>query len=221
MMSTFPAMPFSDGFFGTPFPAFEGGFTPWDCQDGPFLFEQNEPIVTLMRAQEPVFSNSGSDNSNPNPVSPDSGSPGSHEVNRKRRGSQGVNRKRSGSNSGSDDPNRPAYVVDERKRRRMISNRESARRSRMRKQRHLENMRNQVNRFRAGNRELTNRVRLVSHHCQVIRRENDQLRSEAVMLRQKLWEIRQFLLARQLQQSAWACSNVTAINEQNQPPLIT
>lgn len=208
MLSSFPAMLSSDGFFGTPFPAFEGGFTPWYCQEPTFPFQQDEPVFGLDPTQEPVFSNSGSDNSNPIHISSNSGS-------------NEENRKRSSSNSGSDDP----PIVDERKRRRMISNRESARRSRMRKQKHLENLRNQVNRLKVGNRDIMNQLRLVTHHSQLLLRDNERLRSESVMLRQKLWDIRQVLLVRQLQQqlasSAWPCNNVTSINEQTPTTLVT
>lgn len=207
-MSSFPAMLSSDAFFETPFPDFEGGFTPWDCQEPTFPFHQDEPVFGLDPTQEPVFSNSGSDYSNPIHIS--SNSCPNEE-----------NRKRSSSNSGSDEP----PIVDERKRRRMLSNRESARRSRMRKQKHLENLRNQVNRLKVGNRDIMNRLRLVTHHSQLVLRDNEQLRSQSVMLRQKLSDIRQVLLVRQLQQqlasSAWPCNNVTPINEQTPTTLVT
>ena len=155
----------------------------------------------LSPPQEPVFSFSGSDNSTPKTNSSDDG-----EMN-------------------------PAaeydvVMVDERKRRRMISNRESARRSRMRKQKHLENLRNQLNRFKTGNKELTNRLRVLNLHGQLLREENQSLRYESVMLQQKLWDIRQVLLVRQLHHqlipSGWPCNNnLTTIYEQNPPSLIT
>ncbi|KAH7566723.1 hypothetical protein ACOSP7_023347 [Xanthoceras sorbifolium] len=115
-------------------------------------------------------------------------------------GSDETNVNRTNSNSGSDDQNLPVSVIDERKRRRMISNRESARRSRMRKQKHLENLRNQVNRLKLENRELTNRLQIVMHHCQRVWTDNDRLQSEHIMLRKKLSEIRRILVFRQLQQ---------------------
>lgn len=123
-------------------------------------------------------------------------------------------------NSCSDEPNQPLLVTDERKRRRMISNRESARRSRMRKQKHLENLRNQVNRLRIENRELMNRLRFVLYHFHCVRTDNDRLRSEYSMLRKKLSSIRQILMLRQLQQftSAWACNNI--ITTEQTPSLI-
>lgn len=183
MLSSFPAMLSSDGFFGTPFPAFEGGFTPWYCQEPTFPFQQDEPVFGLDPTQEPVFSNSGSDNSNPIHISSNSGS-------------NEENRKRNSSNSGSDDP----PIVDERKRRRMISNRESARRSRMRKQKHLEDLRNEVNRLKFEKRDMMNQLRLFTHHSQILQTENELLRSKSVMLQQKLWDMHQDLVVRQLEQ---------------------
>ncbi|GLT75363.1 hypothetical protein SLA2020_470940 [Shorea laevis] len=120
-------------------------------------------------------------------------------------------------------PKRAASVIDERKRRRMISNRESARRSRMRKQKHLENLRNQVNRLKLENRELTNRLRFILFHFDRVRTDNDRLQSEHTMLRQKLSDIRQILVFKQLQQQlspAWPCNNFTDLSEQT-PPIIT
>ncbi|KAK2656767.1 hypothetical protein Ddye_009819 [Dipteronia dyeriana] len=119
------------------------------------------------------------------------------------------------SNSCSVDQNLPVSVIDERKRRRMLSNRESARRSRMRKQKHLENLRNQVNRLRLENRELTSRFQIVFYHYRRVCTDNDRLRSEHSMLRKRLSEIRQILVFRQLQQfsSAWPC-NTTLATEQ-------
>ncbi|OAY35632.1 basic leucine zipper 4 [Manihot esculenta] len=126
-------------------------------------------------------------------------------------------------NFNSDDPNPSIIsVVDERKRRRMISNRESARRSRIRKQKHLENLRNQVNQLRVENRALMNRLHSVLYHYQSVQRENDQLRSEYSVLRQNLSNIRQILMLRQLQQftSAWPCNNINT-TEQTISPLVT
>ncbi|KAG8474870.1 hypothetical protein CXB51_031599 [Gossypium anomalum] len=126
------------------------------------------------------------------------------------------------SNSGLDESNQTLSIIDERKRRRMISNRESARRSRMRKQKHLENLRNQANRLRIENRELINRLRFLLYHCYRVRTDNDRLRSESTVLRQKLLDMHQNLLFKQLQQfsSAWPCNNVTVMSEQIPPPLI-
>ncbi|RYQ80938.1 hypothetical protein Ahy_Scaffold1g107004 isoform C [Arachis hypogaea] len=84
----------------------------------------------------------------------------------------------------------------------------------MRKQRHLENLRNQLKASRVENRELNNRLQLMVHHFNRVRTENDWLRSERTLLRQKLSYMTQILLFQQLQQpslssSAWPCNNVT------------
>ncbi|KAJ0981834.1 hypothetical protein J5N97_010089 [Dioscorea zingiberensis] len=102
--------------------------------------------------------------------------------------------------SGSDGPVRsgPICPAEDRRLRRKISNRESARRSRMRKQRHLEDLRIQANRLRSENRELASRLGTVSQHCLLFRRENDRLLEEASALRLRLSDIRQLLLLRQL-----------------------
>ncbi|XP_043715836.1 basic leucine zipper 43-like [Telopea speciosissima] len=77
-------------------------------------------------------------------------------------------------------------IIDERKQRRMISNRESARRSRMRKQKHLDELWSQVMRLRNENRQLIDKLNHVSEcHDQVLQ-ENERLREEASDLRQML-----------------------------------
>ncbi|KAL7245422.1 hypothetical protein ACSBR2_000703 [Camellia fascicularis] len=101
---------------------------------------------------------------------------------------------RSGSETGL-----TVYSVEERKRRRMISNRESARRCRWKKKRHLEDLTNQVNRLRLENRVLKNRFCLVSHHCLVAQRESDRLQTESLLLQQRLSGLYQILVAMQLQ----------------------
>lgn len=84
---------------------------------------------------------------------------------------------------------RAIFTVEERKYRRMVSNRESARRSRWRKKRHLENLTNQVNRLRVENRNLKNRLGYVAHQCHVAWAENDRLRSEFLALWARLSDL--------------------------------
>ena len=203
MISTFPSIfPSSDSLLGNPFPSFDGGFTPWDC---PELYTVQSPEpgpADLVHTPTPVQSGSTDPIHSPNPVL--SGS-----------GSEEPNSNRTDPMTGpvQPEPDRTGSVVDERKRRRMISNREAAKRSRMRKQKHLENLRNQVNRLRVENREITNRVRFGSYHLHRVRSDNNRLRYELDMLRQQWNDIRQLLLVRRLQQvppAIWPCNTVVS-----------
>ncbi|KAK3030237.1 hypothetical protein RJ639_038360 [Escallonia herrerae] len=99
----------------------------------------------------------------------------------------------SGSTSGSD-MSRSVYTLEERRVRRMVSNRESARRSRQRKKRHLENLSKQMDRLRHENRELKNRVGFFSYGLLAVQCENERLRSESLDLQIKLSTLRQTLV---------------------------
>nr|XP_009804217.1 PREDICTED: G-box-binding factor 1-like [Nicotiana sylvestris] len=187
--------------------------SPWECLESAFILPEQRVESVFSPNQsptpEPVLSNSGSGPDKYITDSPNSSS-----------GSDELNMNNDSPNSGSD-----ILVINERKRKRMISNRESARRSRMRKQKHLDNLRNQANRHKVANRDLTNRVHLVTSHCQLVQRNNEMLRTESVLLQQRLENIREILLARQLQQqlyhsSAWPCNNYVEQRPQifiNQP----
>ncbi|KAL2346502.1 hypothetical protein Fmac_000502 [Flemingia macrophylla] len=88
--------------------------------------------------------------------------------------------------SGSQGSNRAVYSPEERKLRRMQSNRESARRSRYRKKKHVENLTSQLNRLNIQNRELKNRLASTMHHYLLLSLHNDLLESESVALIAKL-----------------------------------
>lgn len=94
------------------------------------------------------------------------------------------------SNSTSDEADDHQFqVIDERKQRRMISNRESARRSRMRKQRHLDELWSQVLRLRSENHNLLDKLNHVSDSHDKVVQENAKLKEEASDLRQMLTDI--------------------------------
>ncbi|XP_028786022.1 basic leucine zipper 43-like [Neltuma alba] len=80
-------------------------------------------------------------------------------------------------------------MIDERKQRRMISNRESARRSRMRKQRHMDELWSQVVRLRTENHNLIHRLNHVSESHDRALQENVKLREEASDLRQMVADL--------------------------------
>ncbi|XP_022769985.1 basic leucine zipper 43-like [Durio zibethinus] len=91
------------------------------------------------------------------------------------------------SNSTSDEADEQQLsLINERKQRRMISNRESARRSRMRKQRHLDELWSQVVWLRNENHQLIDKLNHVSESHDKVVQENAQLKEEASELRQML-----------------------------------
>lgn len=100
----------------------------------------------------------------------------------------------------SDNPcgsNEMVEPVDERKRRRTLSNRESAKRSRLRKKRRFEELTEEVNQLNLKNQELKNRLANVLSCDNAITRENNQLKTESVCLEIRFLELYRFLVAMQ------------------------
>ncbi|KAL8471878.1 hypothetical protein ACS0TY_028558 [Phlomoides rotata] len=92
-------------------------------------------------------------------------------------------------NSTSDEADEHLSIIHERKQRRMISNRESARRSRMRKQKHLDELWSQVVWLRNENNQLMDKLNNLSEgHDQAVQ-ENAQLKEETLELRQMFSEM--------------------------------
>ncbi|XP_048128484.1 bZIP transcription factor 11-like [Rhodamnia argentea] len=94
-------------------------------------------------------------------------------------------------NSGSEE-NLQA-LMDQRKRKRMLSNRESARRSRMRKQKHLDELVDQVAQLRKENHQLGNNVNIVSQHYLNLETENSILRVQKNELTHRLESLNEIL----------------------------
>ncbi|XP_009774323.1 basic leucine zipper 43-like [Nicotiana tabacum] len=92
----------------------------------------------------------------------------------------------SGNSTSDEADEQQLRIIDERKKRRMISNRESARRSRMRKQRHLDELWSQVLRLRTENHNLIDKLNQVSDCHERVLQENAELKQEASDLRQML-----------------------------------
>ncbi|KAL3525804.1 hypothetical protein ACH5RR_014176 [Cinchona calisaya] len=94
------------------------------------------------------------------------------------------------SNSTSDEADdQQLSIINERKQRRMISNRESARRSRMRKQKHLDELWSQVVWLRNENHQLIDKLNHVSERHDRVLHQNTQLKEEASELRQMLTDM--------------------------------
>ncbi|KAL3844558.1 hypothetical protein ACJIZ3_001961 [Penstemon smallii] len=95
------------------------------------------------------------------------------------------------SNSTSDEADEQQLsIINERKQRRMISNRESARRSRMRKQKHLDELWSQVVRLRNENHQLIDKLNNFSESHDRVLNENARLKEEASELRQMLTDMK-------------------------------
>ncbi|KAI4375069.1 hypothetical protein MLD38_012981 [Melastoma candidum] len=104
-----------------------------------------------------------------------------------------------GSNSNSNPSNQEVATDSsldmDRKQKRMISNRESARRSRWRKKKRLEDITDELSRLNATNQELSARLGLAAHRCLVIQRENQRLRLEYASLSSMLSGLYGMLIA--------------------------
>lgn len=87
--------------------------------------------------------------------------------------------------SGSEENNLEA-VMEQRKRKRMISNRESARRSRMRKQKLLDDLTAQVAQLRKENHQIVTSVSITTQHYLSVEAENSVLRAQADELKHRL-----------------------------------
>lgn len=86
--------------------------------------------------------------------------------------------------SGSEEDAQP--IMDERKRKRMLSNRESARRSRMRKQQHLDDLLSQVARLKEENSQFLMQVNLFTEQYARLDSENTVLKTQVMELTDRL-----------------------------------
>lgn len=96
-------------------------------------------------------------------------------------------------NSPSSEENLQA-LMDQKRQKRKISNRESARRSRMRKQKHLDDLTAQVNQMRKQNSQTLTRLTLTAQQHFVVEAENSILRTQLMELTCRLQSVNEFLL---------------------------
>ncbi|KAK6938858.1 Basic-leucine zipper domain [Dillenia turbinata] len=94
-------------------------------------------------------------------------------------------------NSGSEEDLQ--VLMDQRKRKRMQSNRESARRSRMRKQRHLDDLTAQVARLRNENNQILTTINITTQHYLTVEAENSVLRAQKAELSNRLDSLNEIL----------------------------
>ncbi|KAI3521958.1 hypothetical protein L1887_11434 [Cichorium endivia] len=83
--------------------------------------------------------------------------------------------------SGSDED-----LMDQRKRKRMQSNRESARRSRMRKQKHLDDLTDQINQIKKDNTQILTTINVTTQQFVQVEADNSVLRAQMGELSQRL-----------------------------------
>ncbi|KAF5747139.1 bZIP transcription factor family protein [Tripterygium wilfordii] len=95
-------------------------------------------------------------------------------------------------NSGSEEELQQLQM-DQRKRKRMQSNRESARRSRMRKQKHLDDLMTQVGELRNENNQILTSINLTTQHFLNIEAENSIFRAQMMELGQRLESLNEIL----------------------------
>ncbi|XP_073120491.1 bZIP transcription factor 53-like [Henckelia pumila] len=90
------------------------------------------------------------------------------------------------SSSEDDRENRYAKITDEKKRKRMISNRESARRSRMKREQHIKDLNDQTIYFSTKRSEMVRKIDEVTRRFGAIDSENKILRMQGRELKKRL-----------------------------------
>ncbi|KAJ7001286.1 bZIP transcription factor 44-like [Populus alba x Populus x berolinensis] len=94
-------------------------------------------------------------------------------------------------NSGSEEDLQA--LIDQRKRKRMISNRESARRSRMRKQKHLDDLMSQVSQLRKENHQIVTGINITTQRFLSVEAANSILRVQISELSNRLESLNEII----------------------------
>ncbi|KAK8970587.1 Basic leucine zipper 63 [Platanthera guangdongensis] len=90
------------------------------------------------------------------------------------------------SSSGSTQLQKYSVTPAQRMEKRMLSNRESARRSRMRKQKQLEDLMARVSYLRQQNNQILSALNITAQHCLGVEAENSVLRARLIHLASRL-----------------------------------
>lgn len=113
-------------------------------------------------------------------------------------------------NSGSEEDLQ--VMIDQRKRKRMISNRESARRSRMRKQKHLDDLVSQVTQLRKENQQILTTVNLTTQRYLTVEAENSVLKAQVEELSNRLESLNEIIEVLNVNSNAGVFGTGTASN---------
>ncbi|KAK7243811.1 hypothetical protein RIF29_38623 [Crotalaria pallida] len=89
-------------------------------------------------------------------------------------------------NSSRSEGGDPNIVIDERKRKRRLSNRESARRSRMRKQKQLKDLNNEINTLQTANKNIIETITIKEEACVKTEAEKQIMRAQTMELTERL-----------------------------------
>ncbi|KAJ7966794.1 BZIP transcription factor [Quillaja saponaria] len=84
-------------------------------------------------------------------------------------------------------------LMDQRKRKRMLSNRESARRSRMRKQQHMDKLTAQVTQYKKESSQILTSINITTQHYLNVEAENSILRAQMAELNHRLQSLNEIL----------------------------
>ncbi|XP_072974225.1 bZIP transcription factor 44-like [Typha angustifolia] len=94
-------------------------------------------------------------------------------------------------NSGSDEDLQT--LMDQKKKRRMLSNRESARRSRMRKQKHLDDLASQLSQLRKDNNQLLKALTITTQNYMAVEGDNSVLKTQVLELSNRLQSLNEII----------------------------
>ncbi|KAJ8549168.1 hypothetical protein K7X08_032875 [Anisodus acutangulus] len=95
-------------------------------------------------------------------------------------------------------------LMDQRKRKRMISNRESARKSRMRKQKHCDDLMAQVNQLKEENNQIVTNINTVTQLFLNVEAENSILRAQMAELNHRLQSLNEIINSMNSANSAYS-----------------
>ncbi|CAL5205877.1 unnamed protein product [Lathyrus oleraceus] len=105
-------------------------------------------------------------------------------------------------------------LMDQRKRKRKQSNRESARRSRMRKQKHMDDLIVEVERLRNEKSEMITRTNMSTQHLLKMEAENCVLRAQMCELNQRLQSLNDII-------NMMNATTISEVNYQNNDCFLT
>ncbi|CAL9762578.1 unnamed protein product [Musa acuminata subsp. burmannicoides] len=104
---------------------------------------------------------------------------------------------------GKSQPEQEQALMNQRKQKRMVSNRESARRSRMRKQKHLEDLTAELRQLRKENSQILTALSITKQHYAEMEAQNAVLRAQTMELGATLQSLNQILVLRCMHGTDW------------------